>query len=61
MDFCIYAKEGVDVLSEGVVCYIDDYPEVNDNDEEEDSDFVKERNLNYYCEKDCFLEFQDIK
>lgn len=57
MDFCIFAKEYVDVLSEELICYIDDYPDINDFDEEEYSDFVKNNNLyNVYSGE----QFEDV-
>lgn len=57
MDFCIFAKEYVDVLSAELVCYIDDYPDINDFDEEEYSDFVKDNNLyNVYSGE----QFEDV-
>ncbi len=57
MDFCIFTKEYVDVLSEGLVCYIDDYPDINELDEEEYSDFVKTNNLyNVYSGE----QFEDV-
>lgn len=45
VDFCIYTTDFVDVASSDTICYLDDYPDVDDNDEETYTDFVTERKL----------------
>lgn len=45
-------KEDIDDLLEETICYVDDYPEINDDDEEEYSVFVKNNNLCNVCSGD---------
>ena len=57
MDFCIFTKGYVDVLSEELVCYVDDYPDINEFDEEIYSNYVKNNNLhNVYSGE----QFEDV-
>jgi len=48
MDFCLYTVRGSDDYREDTICYLDDYPEVTDNDEEIYSDFVNSNSLKIF-------------
>lgn len=57
VDFCIYTKALVDVASGDIICYLDDYPDVDDNDEEIYTDFVTERKLVMFYSGE---QFEDV-
>ena len=46
--FCIFTKEEERASAE-LICYVDDYPTVTENDEEIFSDFVIKEELEYFC------------
>lgn len=43
--YCIYCKGGIETPTLNTVCYLDDYPEIDDDDEETYSQFVVSNNL----------------
>lgn len=57
IDFCIYIKGYAEYASADLVCYLEDYPDINDEDEEEYPDFVLKEKLKlfYYGE-----QFEDV-
>ncbi|MBQ7955903.1 MAG: hypothetical protein IJ282_09140 [Lachnospiraceae bacterium] len=57
VDFCIYTTDFVDVASGDTICYLDDYPEVDENDEEIYTDFVTERKLVMFYSGE---QFEDV-
>ncbi len=57
VDFCIYTKDFIDVVSGDTTCYLDDYPDVDDNDEEIYTDFVTERKLVMFYSGE---QFEDV-
>lgn len=54
-NFCLYAN--YDILKPELICYLDSYPIISDDDEEIFPDFVKEKSLSllYYGE-----QFEDV-
>ena len=57
IDFCIYTMDFVDVASGDTTCYLDDYPDVDDDDKEIYSDFVTERKLVLFYSGE---QFEDV-
>ncbi|WP_268796876.1 DUF7716 domain-containing protein [Pseudomonas huanghezhanensis] len=55
-DLCLYASEEVDQIKTEIICYLDDYPEVI-NDEDQYSEFINKHHLHllYYGE-----QFKDV-
>lgn len=45
MDVCVYSIDFVEEASSDTICYLDDYPDVDDNDHEIYTDFITENNL----------------
>ena len=45
MDLCVYSIDFVEEASSDTICYLDDYPDVDDNDHEIYTDFITENNL----------------
>ena len=54
-NFCLYAND--DIIKPELICYLDSYPIISDDDEEIFPDFVKEKSLSllYYGE-----QFEDV-
>jgi len=48
MNFCLYTKEYEKLASTDTVCYLDDYPDVDDEDREIYSSFVVEEKLEFF-------------
>lgn len=57
VDFCLYTTDFVDIASDDTVCYLDDYPDIDDNDEEIYTDFVTERKLVMFYSGE---QFEDV-
>lgn len=57
VDFCIYTTDFVDVASGDTICYLDDYPDIDDNDKEIYTDFVTERKLVMFYSGE---QFEDV-
>ncbi len=57
IDFCIYTMDYVDVASGDTICYLDDYPDVDDDDKEIYTDFVTERKLVLFYSGE---QFEDV-
>ena len=41
--FCIYTMDFVEIASGDTICYLDDYPDVDDDNEEIHTDFVADK------------------
>lgn len=54
MDFCIYTKGYTECASANLVCYLEDYPNVNDEDEEEYPEFVCKEKLKMFYHAEHF-------
>ncbi|MFC0178532.1 DUF7716 domain-containing protein [Thorsellia kenyensis] len=56
-NFCLYTKGYVSLATENLICYLECYPTINDDDEEEYPKFVIKQNLElfYYGE-----QFEDV-
>lgn len=57
IDFCIYTMDYVDVASGDTICYLDDYPDIDDDDKEIYTDFVTERKLVLFYSGE---QFEDV-
>ena len=57
IDFCIYTMDFVDVASGNTICYLDDYPDIDDDDNEIYTDFVTERKLVMFYSGE---QFEDV-
>lgn len=57
IDFCIYTMDYVDVASGDTICYLDDYPDIDDDDKEIYTDFVTERKLVMFYSGE---QFEDV-
>ena len=57
IDFCIYTMDYVDVASGDMICYLDDYPDIDDDDKEIYTDFVTERKLVMFYSGE---QFEDV-
>ena len=54
MDLCVYSIDFVEEASNDTICYLDDYPDVDDNDHEIYTDFITENNLVlFYLGEQC--------
>ena len=50
MKFCLYTKEYTGVITANLVCYLDDYPDVTDDDEEVYPLFALNEKLDFFCD-----------
>lgn len=57
MDLCAYTIDFVEEASNDMICYLDDYPDVDDNDQEIYSDFITENNLVMFYSGE---QFEDV-
>lgn len=57
MDFCIYTEGYIEYASVDSVCYLDDYPDINDEGEEEYPDFVIRQELELFYSGE---QFEDV-
>ncbi len=57
VDFCIYTEAFVDVASGDTICYLDEYPDIDDDDQEVYTDFVTERKLVMFFSGE---QFEDV-
>ncbi len=57
VDFCIYTMDFVETASSDTICYLDDYPDVDDNDEEIYTDFVADKKLVMFYSGE---QFEDV-
>lgn len=57
MDYCIYTTYFVEEASGDTICYLDDYPDVDDNDQEIYTDFIVENNLVMFYSGE---QFEDV-
>lgn len=57
MDYCIYTTDFVEEASGDMLCYLDDYPDVDDNDQEIYTDFIVENNLVMFYSGE---QFEDV-
>ena len=55
-DFCVYTKEYEAFAKEELVCYLDNYPVINDDDEEVYPDFVVENSLELFFYGEQFID-----
>ena len=49
MNFCLYTKEYANSATVELVCYLDDYPEITDDDVEVHPQFVIQNELEQFC------------
>ena len=57
LDLCVYTIDFVEEASNDTICYMDDYPEVDDNDQEIYTDFVTENKLVMFYSGE---QFEDV-
>lgn len=57
MDLCVYTIDFVEEASNDTICYLDDYPEVDDNDQEKYTDFITENKLVMFYSGE---QFEDV-
>lgn len=57
MDLCVYTVDFVEKASSDMICYLDDYPDVDDNDQEIYTDFITENNLIMFYSGE---QFEDV-
>ena len=57
VDFCIYTTELVDDATCDTICYLDEYPDIDDDDQEVYTDFVTERKLVMFFSGE---QFEDV-
>lgn len=57
MDLCVYTVDFVEKASSDMICYLDDYPDVDDNDREIYTDFITENNLVMFYSGE---QFEDV-
>lgn len=55
-NFCVYTKEYEAFTKEELVCYLDNYPAINDDDEEVYPDFVVENSLELIFYREQFID-----
>lgn len=57
MDLCVYTIDLWKKASSDMICYLDDYPDVDDNDREIYTDFITENNLVMFYSGE---QFEDV-
>lgn len=57
MYFCLYTKGFEDKIFDDTICYVENYPDINDEDEEIFPDFVVINNLKHLCSGE---QFEDV-
>lgn len=57
MDLCVYTINFVEEASNDTICYLDDYPDVDDNDQEIYTDFVTKNKLVMFYSGE---QFEDV-
>ena len=57
LDLCVYTIDFVEEASNDTICYMDDYPDVDDNDQEIYTDFVTENKLVMFYSGE---QFEDV-
>ena len=57
LDLCVYPIDFVEEAINDTICYMDDYPEVDDNDQEIYTDFVTENKLVMFYSGE---QFEDV-
>lgn len=57
LDLCVYTIDFVEEAINDTICYMDDYPEVDDNDQEIYTDFVTENKLVMFYSGE---QFEDV-
>ncbi|MGN0245557.1 MAG: hypothetical protein ACI4DK_06305 [Lachnospiraceae bacterium] len=57
MDLCVYTIDFVEEALNDTICYLDDYPEVDDNDQEKYTDFITENKLVMFYSGE---QFEDV-
>ena len=57
LDLCVYTIDFVEEASNDTICYLDDYPDVDDNDQEIYTDFVTENKLVMFYSGE---QFEDV-
>ncbi|CAH3391125.1 MULTISPECIES: DUF7716 domain-containing protein [Enterobacter] len=55
-NFCVYTKEYEAFAKEKLVCYLDNYPVISDDDEELYPDFVVENSLELFFYGEQFID-----
>ncbi|MEP8984447.1 DUF7716 domain-containing protein [Enterobacter cloacae] len=55
-NFCVYTKEHEAFAKEELVCYLDNYPVISDDDEELYPDFVVENSLELFFYGEQFID-----
>lgn len=55
-NFCVYTKEYEAFAKEELVCYLDNYPVISDDDEEVYPDFVVENSLELFFYGEQFID-----
>lgn len=55
-NFCVYTKEYESSAKEDLVCYLDNYPVISDDDEEVYPDFVIANSLELFFYGDQFID-----
>lgn len=55
-NFCVYTREYESSAKEDLVCYLDNYPVISDDDEEVYPDFVVENSLELFFYGDQFID-----
>ena len=57
IDFCIYTIDFEEEASGDTICYLDDYPDIDDNDQEIYTDFIIENNFVLFYSGE---QFEDV-
>ena len=57
LDLCVYTIDFVEEASNDTICYMDDYPDVDDNDQEIYTDFVTKNKLVMFYSGE---QFEDV-
>ena len=54
--YCVYVKDSDAPITADTVCFIEDYPEINDSDEEIYPEFVVDNNLELLCREELLQD-----
>jgi len=56
-NFCLYTKENENIAHSNLICYLENYPTISDDDEEVYPDFVVEKSLELFYDG---RQFEDV-